>query len=63
MYRVERKGEVIVISDWKNQIVYSVPKDSYVLYKIAGAVMSTKAGDLTDEQLLQALASAVKIEL
>jgi hypothetical protein len=65
MYKIHRESGRIVISDWNDRIVYSADEDAYVVYKSAsgGGTEVVKVKSLTDEQLLNALVSAIKLPL
>jgi len=61
MYRVSKDGNLIVIVDWKGNVVYSVDPDSIVVYEEAGKRLTAKVGSLSDEKLLLALTNSVKL--
>jgi hypothetical protein len=64
MYKIERKDGRVVISDWNGKIIYGASDDDLVVYKTpVGTVTTNKVSELTDPQLLIALASPVKIAL
>ena len=64
MYKVHRKGGVITILNWKDEVIYSADNESILLYEAtAGVKVTKKIVDMSDEQLLLALSKAVKLDL
>ena len=62
MYRVERSDGRIVIRDWNDKVIYSVPEDSYIVVRENNRQIKVAViGKMTDAQLLSALAEAVKL--
>jgi len=65
MYRIEkREGRIFVVETFTAKPIYSSPEDGYVLYKDAGATLQVaKVSQLTDDQLLTALANSVRLPM
>jgi|GEM_PF-3399623 len=65
MYKIQRNAGKVVITDWNDKIIYSVSGDSLVLYKdnVSQGIATAKVSELSDQQLLTALANAVKLSL
>ena len=64
MYRVERKDGRILIYDLNDRCVYSAPETSYVITKEDGkSPQVVQLKERTDHQILQLLASAVKLPM
>jgi hypothetical protein len=63
MYKIHRFGNRVSVEDWKGLIVYSADSGAILLYRGADGPRTALAGTLTDEQLLIALATAIKLAL
>lgn len=64
MYKVHKENGTVIVEDWKNNIIFSADSDSIIVYSSApGIIKTAKIGNLAEEQLLSALAQAVKIAL
>jgi hypothetical protein len=60
MYEIERKDGQVIIRR-AGHAVHSISLASYIVYKLGEEPKVSKIKDLTDEQLLLALVSALKI--
>ena len=65
VYKIMRNGGRTVIMDWNGKAVFSTEDDAYVLYRDATSdiLFTSRVADLNDAQLLQALATLVKLDL
>jgi len=54
----------VAIVDWNGKVIYNVVEDFLVMFQKSGApVQVVSAGKLSDAELLEALASPIKISL
>ncbi len=64
MYKVSRKGNRVLIQDWKGETIYAADDDFYVMYETElGKLELKRVDELTDVQLLRALAQAKRFQL
>lgn len=63
MYKVTRDANGVSVTDWKGQVVYSSDLDSIVVAFIDSESFVSTVKDLTDLQLVKALAFAERINL
>lgn len=61
MYTVRKDGGMIVIVNWKGEVVYSVDSEAIIVYDEVGTRMTAKVSMLTPEKLLLALVNSVKL--
>ena len=62
MYEIERKENAIIIRKG-GEPVYNVSLDSYVVFESGPGRQVAQVKDLTNEQLLPALANAIEIKV
>jgi hypothetical protein len=61
VYEIERKEKEVLVKR-SGHTMYSAPLESFIIYKPKGdETVVSKVGDLTDDKLLLALATAVQI--
>lgn len=65
MYQIERTDEKIIVR-YGNKAIYSASPDSWIIYRDSRSPADpptvSRAKDLTDQQLLTALATAVELK-
>ena len=63
MYTVKRQDGTVSVVDGSGKTVYQCLETGWVVYKkdAAGAIAATRLNTMSDEDLLKALASAVKL--
>jgi hypothetical protein len=64
MYKIKRENGSVAVVDWNGKVIYNVAEDYLVMFQKSGApVQVVSAGKLSDAELLEALASPIKISL
>jgi len=61
MYKVVKKDGKTFVVDANDKVVYASPNDGYVIYKSEMGAQVAKVSDMTDIQLLAALANVIKL--
>jgi hypothetical protein len=61
MYTIERKDGFVEVKDSDGKIVYKASTDSFMIYKQQDLIQVARIKELKDENLLIALATAVKL--
>lgn len=61
MYSVNRKDNYVTISGPSGKQIYSTTQDAFVVYKEKDSLLCKQVRELSDNQLILALASAVRI--
>ncbi len=63
MYTVAKEGTRVAITDWKGAVVYAAEDDAIIVYESYGATITARVGTLSDEELVVALTSAVRLRV
>lgn len=63
MYNVQKKDGKTIIYDWQNSIIWSASDGDFILYSGPNGPTADKVGNLSDAQILTALASSIKLSL
>lgn len=64
MYKIKRTADEVTIFDWNGKIIYHADTDSILLYEgVKGVKVTNRIDKMSDEELLLALAKAVKLDL
>ncbi len=63
VYNIQKKDGKTIVYDWQNGIIWSGSDGDFILYTGPNGPTADKVGNMSDAQILTALASSIKLSL